>query len=183
MKGHESLAENHKTKSLVSEANRHVISVLVENRLGVLARIAGLFSGRGFNIDSLTVAETEEPDVSRMTIVSTGDEQIIEQITKQLNKLIDIIKVSDLTGDRYIDRELALIKVNAENQARGEIIQIVDIFRARIVDVSPTSLTIETTGDEDKLKAIIDILRPYGIQEIARTGKIAVLRGRDLREG
>ncbi|HIE30625.1 TPA: acetolactate synthase small subunit, partial [Candidatus Poribacteria bacterium] len=137
---------------------------------------------RGFNIDSLTVAETEEPDVSRMTIVSTGDEKIIEQITKQLNKLIDVIKVSDLTGDRYIDRELALIKVNAENQARGEIIQIVDIFRAHIVDVSPTSLTIEITGDEEKLTAIIDILDPYGIQEIARTGKIAILRGRDVRK-
>ena len=157
--------------------NRHVISVLVENRLGVLARIAGLFSGRGFNIDSLTVAETEEPDVSRMTIVSTGDEQIIEQITKQLNKLIDVIKVSDLTGDRYIDRELALIKVQAENQARGEIIQIVDIFRAHIVDVSPTTLTIEATGDEEKLKAIIDMLSPYGTQEIVRTGQIAMLRG------
>ncbi|MFQ6043903.1 MAG: acetolactate synthase small subunit, partial [Candidatus Poribacteria bacterium] len=152
-------------------------SVLVENRLGVLARIASLFSGRGFNIDSLTVAETKEPDVSRMTIVSTGDEKIIEQITKQLNKLIDVIKVSDLTGDRYIDRELALIKVNAENQARGEIIQIVNIFRAHIVDVSPTSLMIETTGDEEKLKAIIDMLSPYGVQEIARTGKIAMLRG------
>ena len=158
--------------------NRHVISVLVENRFGVLARIASLFSGRGFNIDSLTVAETEEPDVSRMTIVSTGDEQIIEQITKQLNKLIDVIKVSDLTGSQYIERELALIKVDAENQARGEIIQIVDIFRAHIVDVSPTTLTIETTGDEEKLKAIVDILRPYGIQEIVRTGKIAMLRGR-----
>jgi acetolactate synthase-1/3 small subunit len=158
--------------------NRHVISVLVENRFGVLARIASLFSGRGFNIDSLTVAETEEPDVSRMTIVSTGDEQIIEQITKQLNKLIDVIKVSDLTGSQYIERELALIKVSAENQARGEIIQIVDIFRAHIVDVSPTSLTIETTGDEEKLKAIIEMLRPYGIQEIVRTGKIAMLRGR-----
>ena len=172
------MAENHKTKSLVSETNRHVISVLVENRLGVLARIASLFSGRGFNIDSLTVAETEEPDVSRMTIVSTGDENIIEQITKQLNKLIDVIKVSDLTGDRYIDRELILIKVNAENQARGEIIQIVDIFRAHIVDVSPASLMIETTGDEEKLRAIIDMLSPYGIQEIVRTGKIAMLRGR-----
>ena len=172
--------ENHKTKSLVSEANRHVISVLVENRFGVLARIASLFSGRGFNIDSLTVAETEEPDVSRMTIVSTGDEQIIEQITKQLNKLIDVIKVSDLTGSQYIDRELALIKVSAENQARGEIIQIVDIFRAHIVDVSPTTLMIETTGDEEKLRAIIDMLSPYGIQEIVRTGKIAMLRGRGV---
>jgi len=157
---------------------RHIISVLVENRLGVLARISSLFSGRGFNIDSLTVAETEEPDVSRMTIVSTGDEKIVEQITKQLNKLIDVIKVSDLTGDRYIDRELALIKVKAENQDRGDIIHIVDIFRANIVDVSQESLTIEVTGDEDKLEAIIDILEPYGVQEITRTGKIAMLRGK-----
>ena len=158
-------------------SKKHVIAVLVENRMGVLARIAGLFSGRGFNIDSLTVAETDDQSVSRMTIVSTGDEQIIEQITKQLNKLIDVIKVSDLTGDEYVDRELILIKVAAESQSRAEIIQIADIFRAHIVDVSPTSLTLEATGDEDKLKAIIDILRPYGIQEIARTGKIAMLRG------
>ncbi len=158
-------------------ARKHIISVLVENRFGVLARIAGLFSGRGYNIDSLTVAETDEPDVSRMTIVSTGDEQIIEQITKQLNKLIDVIKVSDLTGDQYVDRELALIKVSADGKSRSDIINIVDIFRAHIVDVTPTTLMIEVTGDEEKLKAIIEMLRPYSIQEIARTGKIAMLRG------
>ncbi len=158
-------------------ARRHIISVLVENRFGVLARIAGLFSGRGYNIDSLTVAETDEPDVSRMTIVSTGDEQIIEQITKQLNKLIDVIKVSDLTGDQYVDRELTLVKVSADGRSRSDIINIVEIFRAHIVDVTPTTLMIEATGDEEKLKAIIEMLRPYGIQEIIRTGKIAMLRG------
>jgi len=156
---------------------QHIISVLVENRMGVLARIAGLFSGRVFNIDSLTVAETDDPTVSRMTITSTGDERIIEQITKQLNKLIDVIKVTDVTGEQYVDRELALIKVDADSQVRSEIIQIVDIFRARIVDVTPTTVMIEITGDEDKLTAIIDMLRPYGIREMARTGKIAMLRG------
>lgn len=156
---------------------RHVISVLVENQFGVLARVAGLFSGRGFNIDSLTVAETDEQGISRMTIVSTGDDAIIEQITKHLNKLIDVIKVTDMTIERHIERELALIKVSAEGQKRSEIIQIIDIFRARIVDVGSTSLIVEATGDEDKLLAIIDLLRPYGIQELVRTGKAAILRG------
>ena len=156
---------------------RHVISVLVENQFGVLARVAGLFSGRGFNIDSLTVAETEDPGISRMTIVSTGDDNIIEQITKHLNKLIDAIKVTDLTMENHIERELALIRVSADGNKRSEIIQIVDIFRARIVDVSPYSLIIEATGTEDKLVAIIDLLRPYGIQELVRTGKAAILRG------
>ncbi len=156
---------------------QHIISVLVENQMGVLARIAGLFSGRAFNIDSLTVAETDDKTVSRMTITSSGDEKIIEQITKQLNKLIDVIKVFDLTGEQFVDRELVLIKVNAEAQVRSEVIQIVDIFRARIVDVTPTTVMIETTGDEDKLTAIIDMLRPYGIREMARTGKVAMLRG------
>ncbi len=156
---------------------QHIIAVLVENRMGVLARIAGLFSGRAFNIDSLTVAETDDPTVSRMTIASTGDEKIIEQITKQLNKLIDVIKVTDVTGEQFVDRELALIKVDAGAQVRAEIMQIVDIFRARIVDVTPTTVMIETTGDENKLTALIDMLRPYGIREIARTGKVAMLRG------
>jgi acetolactate synthase-1/3 small subunit len=156
---------------------RHIFSVLVENRFGVLARIAGLFSGRGFNIDSLTVAETEDPTVSRMTIVTHGDVQIIEQIGKQLNKLIDVIKVTDLTAENHVERELVLVKVKAEPQRRGEILQIVEIFRARTVDVSATALTIELTGDEDKLRAAIDMLRPYGIHELVRTGKIAIMRG------
>jgi acetolactate synthase-1/3 small subunit len=156
---------------------RHIFSVLVENRFGVLARIAGLFSGRGFNIDSLTVAETDDPTVSRMTIVTHGDALIIEQIGKQLNKLIDVIKVSDLTGENHVERELVLVKVKAEPQRRGEILQIVEIFRARTIDVSPTTLTIEMTGDEGKLSAAVDMLRPYGIHELVRTGKIAIMRG------
>ena len=155
---------------------RHVISVLVENQFGVLARVAGLFSGRGFNIDSLTVAETDEPGISRMTVVSTGDDAIIEQITKHLNRLIDVIKVTDLTMEKHIERELALIKVSADGTKRAEIIQIVDIFRDRIVDVSPSAVIIEATGDEDKLRAMVDLLRPYGIQELVRTGKAAILR-------
>ena len=156
---------------------RHVISVLVENQFGVLARVAGLFSGRGFNIDSLTVAETEDPGISRMTIVSTGDDAIIEQITKHLNRLIDTIKVTDLTMENHIERELCLIKVSADPARRSEIIQIADVFRARIVDVGATSLIIEATGTDDKLSAIIDLLRPYGIQELVRTGKAAIVRG------
>ena len=156
---------------------RHIFSVLVENRFGVLARVVGLFSGRGFNIDSLNVAETDQPDVSHMTIVTHGDAQIIEQIYKHLNKLIDVIKVSNLTTENHVERELVLIKVYAEPQKRGEILQIVEIFRARTVDVSPTALTIEVTGDEGKLKAAIDMLRPYGVRVLARTGKIAIMRG------
>ena len=158
------------------DEERHIFSVLVENRFGVLARVAGLFSGRGFNIDSLNVAETDDPEVSHMTIVSRGDAQIIEQIYKQLNKLIDVIRVSDLTTENHVERELVLIKVHAEPQKRGEILQIVEIFRARTVDVSPTALTIEVTGDEGKLKAAVDMLRPYGIRELVRTGKIAMMR-------
>ena len=155
---------------------RHIFSVLVENRFGVLARVAGLFSGRGFNINSLNVAETDDPSVSQMTIVTRGDPQIIEQINKQLNKLIDVIKVTDLTTENHVERELVLIKIKADPQRRGEILQIVEIFRARTVDVGPTTLTIEVTGDEGKLKAAMDLLRPYGIQELARTGKIALMR-------
>ena len=168
---------------------RHIFSVLVENRFGVLARIAGLFSGRGYNIDSLNVAETDDPDVSHMTIVTHGDAQIIEQIYKHLNKLIDVIKVIDLTVENHVERDLVLIpeivthgdaqiiEVYAEPQRRGEILQIVEIFRAHTVDVGPDSLIIEVTGDEGKLKAVVDLLRPYSIQELARTGKIAIMRG------
>lgn len=156
---------------------KHIISVLVENQFGVLARVAGLFSGRGFNIDSLVVAETDDPEVSRMTIVSTGDERILEQINKQLNKLINVIKVSDFTGEEYVERDLALIKVKAEGALRSEIVPLVEIFRAQTVDVSQDTMTIEITGNEDKLSAFIDMLRTYGIQELVRTGKVAILRG------
>lgn len=162
---------------MAKDMQKHTISVLVENRFGVLARVAGLFSGRGYNIDSLTVAETESPDVSRMTIAVRGDEKILEQITKQLNKLIDVIKVSDITAEDHVERELALIKVSANRQTRVEIIQIVNIFRCHIVDVSPEALVVEATGDEEKIEAIINLLKPYGIRELVRTGKAAITRG------
>jgi acetolactate synthase-1/3 small subunit len=156
---------------------RHTISVLVENKFGVLARVAGLFSGRGFNIDSLSVAETQDPSASRMTIVTRGDDQIVEQITKQLNKLIDVIKVIDFTDGSCIERELALIKVSAEDQNRAEVLRIVDIFRAKIIDVTPKSYTIEATGNPAKIDAILDLLRPLGLKELVRTGTVAIGRG------
>ena len=157
---------------------RHTISILVENKFGVLARVAGLFSGRGYNIDSLNVGETEDPSISRMTIVARGDDRVLEQITKQLNRLIDVIKVSDLTSEKHVERELVLIKVSAQPKDRSEIIQLADIFRANIVDVSHETLMISITGDEDKIAAMINMLRPYGIKEIARSGKVAMSRGR-----
>ncbi len=156
---------------------RHTISVLVENEFGVLSRVAGLFSGRGFNIESLCVAETIDPGTSRMTIVTSGNEQILEQIKKQLNKLINVIKVVDHHSGEYVERELVLIKVTAETETRAEILRIVDIFRGRVVDVTPRTYTIEITGDEGKINAIIEMLRPLGIKEIARTGRIAMGRG------
>ena len=156
---------------------RHTISVLVENEFGVLSRISGLFSGRGFNIESLSVAETIDPETSRMTIVTRGNEQIIEQIKKQLNKLINVIKVFDHAMDESVERELILVKVNAEPDMRAEILRVVDIFRARIIDLTSKTYTIEMTGDEGKVTAFIEILRPMGIKEIARTGRIAMGRG------
>ncbi|MFQ5671501.1 MAG: acetolactate synthase small subunit [Nitrospinales bacterium] len=156
---------------------QHTIAVLVTNRFGVLSRISGLFSGRGFNIESLNVAETNDPNVSRMTIVTRGDDKKIEQITKQLNKLIDIIKVVDLTAESFIDREMILVKMNAEPAAREEILRIVGIFRAKVVDVSSSTYTIEITGDEGKLKGILELLRPLGIKEVVRSGRIALARG------
>lgn len=155
---------------------KHTISVLVENKFGVLARVAGLFSAKGYNIESLSVGETTDPAVSRMTIVVTGDDMILEQIIKQLRRLIDIIKVSDLQGN-FIDRELVLAKVNVESTTRTEIITIVDIFHGKIVDVSPKSYTIEMTGDREKINALILLLTPFGIKEIVRTGTVAIARG------
>lgn len=156
---------------------RHTISVLVENKFGVLSRIAGLFSGRGFNIESLSVAESLDPNVSRMTIVTRGDDRVLEQVTKQLNKLVDVIKVIDHSEEKFVDRELALIKVNAEPQLRDEILRITEIFRGKVVDVSPKTYTVEVTGDEEKVDAFIEMLKPLGIKEIARTGRIAMSRG------
>jgi acetolactate synthase-1/3 small subunit len=155
---------------------KHVISVLVDNEPGVLSRISGLFSGRGFNIESLNVAETLDPTISRMTLVTRGNDQIIEQIIKQLNKLVNVIKVQDLTGTDYVEREMALIKVSAQSSSRAEVLRIVDIFRGRVVDVSPKSFTLEITGDEKKIQAVIDLLVPLGIMEIVRTGKVAISR-------
>jgi len=157
---------------------RHTITVLVENKFGVLARIAGLFSARGFNIDSLSVGETIDPTISRMTLVTSGDDQIIEQVIKQLRRLIDIIKVSDLSDAEYVEREMVLLKVFAESQNRAEILRICDIFRGKIVDVSQKSLTLEVTGVQDKIEALISLLKSFGIIEIARTGKVAMTRGK-----
>ena len=153
------------------------LSVLVENKFGVLARIATLFAARGFNIDSLAVGETEDPLISRMTIVARGSVNVLEQVEKQLNKLIDVIKVANFVGESYLQRDLALIKVGADKATRSEIFQIVDIFRAKIVDVAEDSLIVEITGDEEKILALETLLRPFGIKEMARTGVIAMARG------
>ena len=158
---------------------KHTISLLVDNEPGVLSRVSGLFSGRGFNIESLCVAETLDPGISRMTLVTRGDDAIAEQIKKQLNKLINVIKVHDLTGTEYVEREMALIKVQAKADHRAEILRIVDIFRCNVVDVSPEHYTIKVTGTADKLAAILSLLRPMGVKEIARTGAIAL--GREKR--
>jgi acetolactate synthase-1/3 small subunit len=160
-----------------SEPRKHTVSVLVENRFGVLSRVAGLFSARGYNIESLSVGETLDPAVSRMTLVVRGDEFVIEQVTKQLHKLIDVIKVNDLTDDHHVERELVLIRVNAEPQHRAEILRTADIFRAKVIDVTSVSFILEATGDEMKIEALIELLRPMGIQEIVRTGKVAITRG------
>ncbi len=156
---------------------RHTISVLVENEFGVLARVAGLFSGRGFNIDSLSVAETQDPTVSLMTIVTRGDDQIIEQILKQLRKLVNVLKVTDLQEGQYLERELVLVKVSATDKTKPEILRLAEIFRGRVVDVSPTTYTLEVTGDEEKIRAVLELLRPLGIRELVRTGKVAMPRG------
>ncbi|HWQ76802.1 MAG TPA: acetolactate synthase small subunit [Syntrophomonas sp.] len=156
---------------------KHTLSVTVENRPGVLTKVATLFRRRGYNIDSLTVGRTEASDISRMTIVVEGDDRIIEQVTKQLHKLVEVIKIIDITQEKAVERELAMIKVRADNTVRAEIVQIVDIFRARIVDIGKNSLIIEVTGDENKIDAIEDSLRPFGIVEMVRTGKVAMVRG------
>jgi len=164
-----------------SEPRKHTIAILVENKFGVLSRVAGLFSARGYNIESLSVGETLDPTVSRMTIVVRGDEFVIEQVTKQLHKLIDVIKVSDLTDDSHVERELVLVRVNAEPQQRAEILRTADIFRAKVIDVTAVSFVLEATGDEAKIEALIELLRPMGIQELVRTGKVAIARGPKVR--
>ncbi|HED00715.1 MAG TPA: acetolactate synthase small subunit [Proteobacteria bacterium] len=157
---------------------KHTYSVLVENKPGVLSRVAGLFSGRGFNIESLCVAETLDPELSLMTLVTRGDEQIIEQINKQLNKLINVLKVVDVSEGDFVEREMVLVKVKAEGNTRAEVLRMTDIFRGKIVDVSPKEYTIELTGDEKKVRAVLELLRPLGIKEVARTGTIAMIRSK-----
>src|ERR1044072_3850208 len=155
---------------------RHTISILVENKFGVLTRIAGLFSGRGYNIDTLNVGPTQDPNTSRMTIVTRGDEATLEQIIKQLKKLVDVIEVQDFREGESVDRELVLVKVNVDAKSRAEVMQITDIFRAKIVDVQPKSLTIEITGDESKVEKFLHLMKTFGIQELTRTGKVAMAR-------
>jgi acetolactate synthase-1/3 small subunit len=155
---------------------RHTISVLVENKFGVLTRVAGLFSGRGYNIDTLNVGPTHDPSMSRMTIVTLGDDATLEQIVKQLNKLADVIAVQDFREGEFVDRELVLVKVTVDTKSRAEVMQITDIFRAKIVDVQPDSLTIEITGNESKVEKFIHLMKTFGVQELTRTGKVALPR-------
>ncbi len=161
---------------LEPNGKQHTIALLVENHFGAFNRIAGLFAAKGYNIDSLTVGPTEEKDISRMTIVTRGDDQIIEQIVKQLHKLIDTIKVVDLTFEPFVERELVLVKVQSTVSTRAEIMQISEIFRAKVVDISPKTVMLEATGSQQKVDAIINMLKPFGIKEMARTGRVALKR-------
>ncbi|MDB6034197.1 MAG: ilvH [Verrucomicrobiales bacterium] len=155
----------------------HTISVLVENKFGVLTRVAGLFSGRGYNIDTLNVGPTQDPNVSRMTIVTRGDDPTVEQIVKQLKKLVNVLEVEDFrAGEEYVDRELILVKVAVDSKSRAEVMQITDIFRAKIVDVQPANLTIEITGNESKIEKFITLMKTFGITGLTRTGKVAMPR-------
>ena len=155
---------------------RHTITILVENRFGVLTRIAGLFSGRGFNIDTLNVGPTHRDDTSRMTIVVKGDDRVLDQVTRQLNKLVDVIEVKDFHEGEYVDRELVLLKVKVDSKTRADVLQICDIFRAKIVDVQPKNLTIEITGNESKVTKFIALMETFGILDLTRTGKVAIAR-------
>lgn len=159
---------------------RHTISILVENEFGVLARVSGMFSGRGFNIESLSVAETMDPTVSRITLVTRGDDQVLAQVEKQLNKLINVIRVTDFTDTPHVARELVLIKVAVDERTRGEVANVIDIFRGKIIDVSAKTYVVEVTGDEGKIEALIALLEPIGILEIVRTGRVAMFRGSRL---
>jgi len=155
---------------------RHTISVLVENKFGVLTRIAGLFSGRGYNIDTLNVGPTQDPNTSRMTIVTRGDDATLDQIVKQLNKLVDVLKVHDFREGECVDRELILVKVAVDAHSRSEVMQITDVFRAKIVDVQPKSLTIEITGNESKIEKFLSLMQTFGVLDLTRTGKVALAR-------
>ncbi len=155
---------------------RHTISILVENKFGVLTRVAGLFSGRGYNIDTLNVGPTQDPDTSRMTVVTRGDDATVEQIIKQLKKLVDVMEVQDFREGEYVDRELVLVKVKVDSKSRAEVMQITDIFRAKIVDVQAATLTVEITGDESKVEKFLSLMTTFGILELTRTGKVALAR-------
>ena len=158
------------------QPKRHTISVLMENTFGVLTRVAGMFSGRGYNIDSLNVAPTHDPEVSRMTIVTRGDDATVEQIVRQLNKLVNVLEVTDFRDYEYVDRELVLVKVIVDGKRRSEVMQITDIFRTKIVDVQPKSMTIEVTGNETKVTKFIELMENFGVLELTRTGKVALSR-------
>jgi len=161
----------------VTAMNKHTLSVLVENKPGVLARVSGLFSRRGFNIDSLAVGETENPDVSRITIVVNADSSPLEQVTKQLNKLVNVLKIVELDPQQSVQRELLLVKVRADRTVRGQVLETVELFRAKVIDVAPDTLTIEATGNPDKLDALLRDLEPYGIKEMVQSGLVAIGRG------
>lgn len=163
-------------QSLAGVSMRHVISILVENHFGVLARVSSLFSARGYNIDSLCVGETEDSTVSRMTVVVRGDERILDQIEKQLKKLVEVVEVFDLTKDDHVERELVLIKIAANGRTRTEVIEVANIFRAKICDMGNDALIVEVTGSSGKVNACIDMMRPFGIKELVRTGAIAIAR-------
>ncbi len=160
----------------------HTISVLVDNHFGVLARISGLFSARGYNIESLCVGITEDPTISRMTVVVQGDDNVLQQIVNQLNKMVEVIEVIDLTQESYVERELVLIKTEADAKRRTELLEITNIFRAKVVDMSSEAVIIEVTGSQDKIQAFVDMVRPFGIQEVARTGRIALARSKNGTE-
>ncbi len=155
---------------------KHTLSVLVENKFGVLARVAGMFSGRGFNIDTLNVAPTQNPEISRITATVHGDESHLDQAIKQLNKLVNVIDIKDFKTGQFVARELLMVKVNANSETRSEILQICDIFRAKIIDASPTSVIVEVTGNEGKIKAFYELIEPFGINDLARTGNLALER-------
>lgn len=155
---------------------RHTLSVKVENKFGVLARIAGMFSGRGFNIDSLNVAPTVDKSASRMTIVVRGDDRVLDQVVKQLNKLVDVLTVTDFRKDEYIDRELVMLRVHADSASRSEVMQICDIFRAKIIDVQHDKLAVEITGNEGKITKFLELMKKFGVSELTRTGQVALAR-------
>lgn len=162
---------------------KHVITALVINKPGVLAHVASMFAARGFNIDSLVVGRTEDPDLSRMTLVVVGDQRTVEQVRKQLGKVIDVVRVRDFAGVDYVERDLMLVRINTGPEGRAPVIELANLFRGRVVDIARSSLTVELSGPEAKLEAFIDLVRPYGIRELARTGIIAMLRGRRLERG